>query len=91
MCNIYLTSQKTNKELIKDALATINKILNRLGFSFSKKSLPLPLEEIEKLVSEREEARKKKNFERADAIRKELRKKGILLEDTAHGVRWKIE
>ncbi len=91
LCNIYLTSQKTNKELIKDALATINKILNRLGFSFSKKSLPLPLEEIEKLVSEREEARKKKNFERADAIRKELRKKGILLEDTAHGVRWKIE
>lgn len=45
--------------------------------------------EIKKLVAEREKARKNKNFEKADKIREELRKKGYLLEDTKEGVRVK--
>ena len=46
-------------------------------------------EEIEKLIEERQEARKAKNFARADEIRQELLEKGITLLDTREGVKWK--
>ena len=45
-------------------------------------------EAIDKLVEERTKARKSRDFARADAIRKELAEKGILLEDGVDGVRW---
>lgn len=45
--------------------------------------------EIEGLIEERQAARKAKNFARADEIRKELLEKGIILEDTREGVKWK--
>ena len=45
--------------------------------------------EIEKLIQERQEARKQKDFARADQIRDELAQKGILLKDTREGVTWK--
>jgi len=45
--------------------------------------------EIESLVAERTTAKKAKNFARADQIRAELADKGIVLEDTKEGVRWK--
>ena len=44
--------------------------------------------EIEDLITERQEARKAKNFARADEIRDELLKKGIILKDTRDGVKW---
>ena len=44
---------------------------------------------IEAKIAERQEARKKKDFARADAIRDELARQGIILEDTPQGVRWK--
>ena len=46
-------------------------------------------EEIERLISEREEARRQRNFARADQIRDELEKGGILVEDTKAGPHWK--
>jgi cysteinyl-tRNA synthetase len=46
-------------------------------------------EEIERLIEERNEARKSKNWARADEIRDELSAQGILLEDTAQGMRWR--
>lgn len=45
--------------------------------------------DIEKLIEERQAARKAKNFARADEIRDELLNKGIILEDTREGVKWK--
>ena len=45
--------------------------------------------EIESLIAERQEARKAKNFARADEIRDILTQKGIVLEDTREGVKWK--
>ena len=45
--------------------------------------------DIEKLNQERQDARKQKNFARADEIRNELLEKGIVLEDTREGVKWK--
>ena len=46
-------------------------------------------EDIQSLVDEREKARKEKDFAKADKIRDELKEKGIVLEDTPHGIRWK--
>ena len=46
-------------------------------------------DDIEALIGERQAARKEKNFARADEIRKELLDKGIILEDTREGVKWK--
>ncbi|TDI14053.1 MAG: cysteine--tRNA ligase [Acidobacteria bacterium] len=46
-------------------------------------------EDVEKLIEEREAARKDKDFARSDAIRDELKARGILLEDCPTGVRWK--
>ena len=46
--------------------------------------------EIEGLINARELARSQKNFEEADLIRAKLEEKGIILEDTADGVRWSI-
>ena len=45
--------------------------------------------DIEALIQERQAARKAKNFARADEIRDLLTEKGIILEDTREGVRWK--
>jgi cysteinyl-tRNA synthetase len=45
--------------------------------------------DIDALVAERTQAKKQRNFARADAIRNELLEKGILLEDSKDGVRWK--
>ncbi len=46
--------------------------------------------EAMKLIAEREKARKNNDWEKADKIREELKKKGIILEDTRAGVKWKL-
>ncbi len=46
-------------------------------------------EAIEALVAERTAAKKARNFARADQIRNELAEKGVVLEDSKDGVRWK--
>jgi cysteinyl-tRNA synthetase len=45
--------------------------------------------ELEALIKEREEARRRKDWATADKIREELRRRGVLLEDTPQGVRWR--
>ena len=52
-------------------------------------SLSLSDEEVEKLIAERTDARKRRNFARGDAIRNELAEKGVLIEDGKDGVTWK--
>jgi len=46
-------------------------------------------EAVEALIAERIEAKKRRNFARADQIRNDLAEKGVILEDTKDGVRWK--
>lgn len=58
------------------------------GLSVEKKEELLDAD-IEKLIEERQTARKNKDFGRADEIRNELLQKGIVLEDTREGVKWK--
>ena len=50
---------------------------------------PVPVEEIEQLIQARRAARAGRNFAEADRIRKDLDARGIVLEDTAGGTRWK--
>ena len=74
----------------KDAqkiIEVIKKFDSVLGvLSFEKQKLD---EDIKSLIEKREEARKKKDWAKADAIRDDLKKQGIILEDTSEGVRWK--
>ena len=56
---------------------------------FEWKHLMVSKRNIENLIQERQDARKAKNFARADEIRNELLEKGIILEDTREGVKWK--
>ena len=50
---------------------------------------PLPVRRIAALIAERTEARKTKNWARADEIRNQLDAMGIVLEDTPQGIRWR--
>ena len=47
------------------------------------------MKKIEQLIAQRTEAKKNKNFQLADEIRQQLLDKGIILEDTRQGVKWK--
>lgn len=58
-----------------------------LGLSDLKKE-KLSLD-VDKLIKEREKARKEKNWKKADDIRDKLKEKGVILEDTKEGVKWK--
>ena len=50
---------------------------------------PIPVEEIEQAIQARRDARANRDFAAADRIRAELDEKGIILEDTAAGTKWK--
>jgi cysteinyl-tRNA synthetase len=50
---------------------------------------PVPVEEIERLIEERQAARRRRDFAAADRIRQDLAGRGILLEDNPTGTRWK--
>ncbi|HEY8343512.1 MAG TPA: cysteine--tRNA ligase, partial [Calditerricola sp.] len=45
--------------------------------------------EVERLIAERQEARKRKDWATADAIRDRLNRMGVIVEDTPQGVRWR--
>ncbi len=69
-------------------LQTIDKIDSVLGI-FGEEKQEILDAEIESLIEERQEARRNRNFARSDEIRDLLAGKGIALEDTKDGVRWK--
>ena len=73
---------------LKALLDEIKELSDVCGLIVEKKEEMLD-EAIEALIAERQAARKEKNFARADEIRDELLAKGIILEDTREGVKWK--
>lgn len=76
------------RENLSYALNMLKELAGVLGI-LSHKDKALPDDEIVKLIEERTEAKKNKNFQRADEIRAVLADKGIILEDTRDGVKWK--
>lgn len=79
---------ETTKEFATKAYNILELLSDILGIII-KEEKGLLDEEIENLIQERQDARKAKNFARADEIRNLLTEKGIILEDTREGVRWK--
>ncbi len=79
--------ETSTKAFVDDVKKTIEKLCDVLGIITEKKEELLD-GEIEALIEERQQARKDKNFARADEIRDILAEKGILLKDTREGVKW---
>lgn len=86
--NKYMQQPQTSIASLDAIIETMTEIGDVLGVSLEKEEEMLD-EDIEQLLKERVEARKDKNFARADEIRDQLENDGILLEDTPQGTRWK--
>ena len=74
-----------DRDAVLDALGKFDSVLGILG----KEESDILDDTIEALIAERQQARRNRNFPRSDEIRDELAEKGIVLEDTPQGVRWK--
>lgn len=77
-----------SKEYLDELYKQIKMLCDILGIIVDRE-VEILAEDIEKLIEERQASRKAKNFARADEIRDELLSKGIVLEDTREGVKWK--
>lgn len=73
-----------NKEALRALLSEVDQHLDVIGAEE-----PGLAEEVERRIAEREEARKARDFATADRIRDELKSRGIALEDSKDGVRWR--
>ena len=80
-------SEKTSKKNIEKALNILIETTKVLGILYKEEEILE--EEIIKLIEDRTMARKNKDFQLADKIRDELKERGIVLEDTQEGVKWK--
>lgn len=87
LANINCSGEST-KAFVQEMYDRILKLCDVLGLKVRQEQALLD-EEIEKLIEDRQQARKEKNFTRADEIRNLLLEKGIILEDTREGVRWR--
>lgn len=80
--------ENASKQLVEGLIKQIQTLTDVLGIITEKKEEILD-SEIEKLIADRQQARKDKNFALADEIRGKLLDMGIVLEDTREGVKWK--
>lgn len=85
--NVLIANNELSNEdgqKLREAFEDVDKILGIL----KKQEEPLK-KELQKLIDEREAARKAKQWKKADELRAKLREQGIILEDLPQGVRWK--
>jgi cysteinyl-tRNA synthetase len=76
--------------LVREALDEFDRVLGVIALRRAEDATPeLALDEIERLIDERKTAKQRRDFTRADEIRKSLAERGILLEDSPSGTRWK--
>ncbi|HJP91284.1 MAG TPA: cysteine--tRNA ligase [Pyrinomonadaceae bacterium] len=86
--NTALARKKVRQEDQRELLAAIDRIDTVLNI-FGEQKREMLDSEIQSLIDERQEARRRRDFARADEIRDDLANRGIILEDTKDGVRWK--
>ncbi|MCB5935261.1 cysteine--tRNA ligase [Caldifermentibacillus hisashii] len=87
LANYYLMEKNTSTVVIRKFLEIFEQFFNVLGLELTKDQLLD--EEIEQLITKRNEARKNRDFHTADQIRDQLKEMNIVLEDTPQGTRWK--
>lgn len=85
--NAALDADRAGKLNLAELLALVDDVDAHLDVVSAEE--PGLAVEVERLIAEREAARGARNFTRADEIRRELRERGIALEDSKDGVRWK--
>lgn len=86
--NQYVKNKTVNQEHLEQYIELFNEMNQVLGI-IAEESAELLDEDIEQLIEERTEARKAKNWARADEIRDILQEQNIVLEDTPQGMRWR--
>lgn len=87
-CNTYLSVPRP-KTAVEAAIKLYDELCGVLGILYNRPAQDDMAEEIEALIEQRQQARKNRDFAAADKIRDELKEKGIILEDTPQGVKWK--
>ena len=87
--NIFLQAPRS-KSSIEAAAGLFDELADVLGILYNRKRENSLDAEIEALIQERQQARRDKNFARADEIRDSLKARGITLEDTPQGVKYHI-
>jgi cysteinyl-tRNA synthetase len=86
--NTALARKQVKAEDQRELLGVIDRIDTVLNI-FGNSQREMLDSEVQALIDQRQEARRRRDFGRADEIRKELADRGIILEDTKDGVRWK--
>ena len=81
-------NENSSKEFVESLLKQLTTLADICGLILERKEEMLD-QEIEDMIAARQAARKEKNFKLADEIRDSLLQKGIILEDTREGVKWK--
>ena len=82
------TDENSSKEFVEALLKQLTTLSDICGLILTRKEEILD-KDIEEMIAARQAARKEKNFKLADEIRDSLLQKGIILEDTREGVKWK--
>jgi cysteinyl-tRNA synthetase len=88
--NTKILDKPVSKNVCETAATIFDELCDVLGILYNRKSNDLDTE-VEKLIEERQNARKNKDWATADKIRDELKAKGIILKDTPNGVTWTKE
>ena len=88
--NSNVIAANANKGSVEEAIKVFDELAGVLGLVYNRKKENLD-DEVEALIAQRTQARKDRNWAEADRIRDELKAKGIVLEDTAQGVKWHRE
>ncbi|KGX85403.1 cysteine--tRNA ligase [Pontibacillus litoralis] len=86
--NIYLQSDHTSSKVMEAFQQLLQELTSILGIGITQEEELLD-EEIEALIQQRIDARKNRDFQKADEIRDDLKERNIILEDTPQGTRWK--